>query len=120
LVATEKALACEADGKEIGSYRKGTGLRGENRAMMDRIEQLGAVVDAALDEDYRRHLMSDLKQRLQAASEDHLLADGMLYRMALARIEQLESALKEICSTEKRFTNHGYNIARKALENKDE
>jgi len=64
--------------------------------------------------------MSDLKQMLQAASEDHLLADGMLYRRALARIEQLESALKEICSTEKRFTNHGYEIARKALENKDE
>jgi hypothetical protein len=67
-----------------------------------------------------RTKMSDLKQMLQAASEDHLLADGMLYRRALARIEQLESALKEICSTEKRFTNHGYEIARKALENKDE
>ena len=38
--------------------------------------------------------MSDLKQMLQAASEDHLLADGMLYRRALARIEQLEALLK--------------------------
>lgn len=35
---------------------------------------------------------------------------------AADRIEQLESALKEIASTEKRFTNHGYEIARKALE----
>jgi hypothetical protein len=65
-------------------------------------------------------MMSDLKQMLQAASEDHLLADGMLYRRALARIEQLESELEEIGSTEKRFTNHGYKIARKALEDKDE
>ena len=32
----------EADGKEIGSYREGTGLRGENRAMMDRIAKLEA------------------------------------------------------------------------------
>ena len=37
----------EADGKEIGSYRKGTGLRGENRAMMDRIEQLEALLKVA-------------------------------------------------------------------------
>ena len=35
----------EADGKEIGSYRDGTGLRGENRAMMDRIAELEAALN---------------------------------------------------------------------------
>jgi BMFP domain-containing protein YqiC len=42
-IAELEALT-EADGKEIGSYRRGTGLRGENRAMMDRIELLEAAL----------------------------------------------------------------------------
>ena len=32
----------EADGKEIGSHTEGTGLRGDNKAMADEIEQLRA------------------------------------------------------------------------------
>jgi hypothetical protein len=63
--------------------------------------------------------MSDLKQMLQAASEDHLLADGMLYRMALARIEQLEAALAHIaCGAY--GDEWAADLARQALENKDE
>lgn len=37
----------EADGKEIGSYRDGTGLRGENRALEDRNLKLERVYEAA-------------------------------------------------------------------------
>jgi len=67
--------------------------------------------------------MNDLKQMLQAASEDHLLADGMLYRMALARIEQLEAAISELQCDESYCGIHGKCPQCKAktlLENKDE
>jgi len=45
--------------------------------------------------------------------------DSTLERLC-DEIERLTAALREICSTEKRFTNHGYNIAMKALENRDD
>jgi len=45
---------------------------------------------------------------------------GLELAQAKADNERLIAALREICSTEKRFTNHGYNIAMKALETNDE
>ena len=44
----------KADGKEIGSYRDGTGLRGENATLMDRIKVLEDVLYAA------RPLLNDI------------------------------------------------------------
>lgn len=45
-IAELEALT-EADGKEIGSYRDGTGLRGENKALEARVAELEAYIQSA-------------------------------------------------------------------------
>lgn len=68
----------------------------------------------------RRWKMSDLIKTLRGMDE---YWQPTLYNQAAdaleakeAQIERLKAALRKICSTEKRLTNHGYEIARQALE----
>lgn len=61
--------------------------------------------------------MSDMIERLRNVAEPGWagISNGLCYEAA-DEIERLRAALRKICSTEKRLTNHGYEIARQALE----
>ena len=68
----------EADGKEIGSYRDGTGLRGENRAMMDRIAELEGVLQFIRDQAYDLEAAEDAAREALEGKDDTQCSDSDL------------------------------------------
>ena len=62
------------DGKEIGSYREGTGLRGENRRLEAEVERLRAMLQEMIDmqhqpEEYRLNSVERARVLLAAVQE---------------------------------------------------
>jgi len=63
--------------------------------------------------------MSDLIERLRNAANElhgHKPTHPGLYAQAADELERLEAALREIASDKNRFTNHGWRLAKAALD----
>jgi predicted nucleic acid-binding Zn-ribbon protein len=83
-------------------------------ALLDKIDQQDKEIE---------RLRADIPEAIEAAVErveTFNRANWAALQEAQRQIERLKAALRKICSTEKRLTNHGYEIARQALESDDE
>jgi len=80
----------KADGKEIGSYRKGTGLRGENKRLQKMLDEVEAEVQRLREEDQAngelyKELYKVLSQRMDSMEKhrDELFDENKRLREAI-------------------------------------
>ena len=74
------------------------------------------------ERDHYRDKYMEGQARIEQLEERHRLTSRHSFDKQVKlqkRIERLEGALREIASEEKRFTNHGYKIAKQALGGDD-